>query len=103
MGCRLDAQILATGTPTLLGSIVPVLLPFMLRGSLLQAMASLGVILLLNWFLTFKSSAQQRGKAPRESPRGASQGLTTQAHAPRAQVVSHGAEEPDELVSDERM
>ncbi|MCS6521332.1 oligosaccharide repeat unit polymerase [Curtobacterium citreum] len=61
---RLDAQILATGTPTLLGSIVPFYFLIMLRGSLLQAMASLGVILLLNWFLTFKSSAPATGKSP---------------------------------------
>jgi len=49
---RLDAQIIATGTPTLLGSIVPFYLLIVLRGSLLQAMASLAVVLVLGWFVT---------------------------------------------------
>lgn len=49
---RLNAQILATGTPTLIGCIVPFYLLIVLRGSLLQAMASLAVVLVLSYFVT---------------------------------------------------
>ena len=48
----LNLQILATGTPTLVGCIVPFYLLIILRGSLLQAMASLAVVLVLSWFIT---------------------------------------------------
>jgi hypothetical protein len=46
----------ARGVPTVLGCIVPFYLLLILRGSLLQAMASLAVILVMTWFV--------RGRAP---------------------------------------
>lgn len=49
---ELARMIEAFGTPGVLGCIVPVYLLIVLRGSLLQSMASLSVILLLAWFLS---------------------------------------------------
>lgn len=48
---RSELQLRALGTPTILGCVLPFYLIFVLRGSLLQATATLAV-LLVTWFLT---------------------------------------------------
>lgn len=53
---KLALHIARAGTPGLVGCIVPVYLLIVLRGSLLQSMASLSVILLLTWFLSAGSA-----------------------------------------------
>lgn len=57
---RLDWKVSLVGTPGVIGCIVPVYLLIVLRGSLLQSMASLSVILLFAWLL----SAGRTGNNP---------------------------------------
>jgi hypothetical protein len=49
---RLAVEISLRGTPGLIGCIAPIYLLIVLRGSLLQSMASLSIILILGWFLS---------------------------------------------------
>jgi hypothetical protein len=68
---RLNAQILVSGTPTLLGCVVPFYLLIVLRGSLLQAMASLAVVLLIGWFVgsgKLRHSPKKSGRPTTRSP-----------------------------------
>jgi hypothetical protein len=66
----LNAQVVATGTPTLLGCIVPFYLLIILRGSLLQAMASLAVVVVLSWVVTAAGSrgAQSGSSGTQKAP-----------------------------------
>lgn len=56
---RLQREIELAGTPGVIGCIVPVYLLIVLRGSLLQSMASLSVILLFAWFSSFGRTARR--------------------------------------------
>jgi hypothetical protein len=49
---RLAVEISLRGTPGLIGCIAPIYLLIVLRGSLLQSMSSLSIILILGWFLS---------------------------------------------------
>lgn len=54
----------STGFPTVLGCIVPFYMILLLRGSLLQAMANLAVILVSWWFVSRRASADALNYAP---------------------------------------
>lgn len=64
---RLALEVSKAGTPGLIGCILPVYLLIVLRGSLLQSMASLSIILLLSWFLSVSTDARPKRWA-REAP-----------------------------------
>lgn len=57
---RSEDNLARLGVPTLVGCILPFYLLIVLRGSLLQAMAYLSVVLLCSWFITCHVSQQRR-------------------------------------------
>jgi hypothetical protein len=61
---RLAVEIALRGTPGLIGCIAPIYLLIVLRGSLLQSMASLSIILILGWFLSAGRSRRVTSPLP---------------------------------------
>ncbi|WP_323985871.1 O-antigen polysaccharide polymerase Wzy [Microbacterium plantarum] len=64
---RNEAQMRVWGAPTVLGSVIPFYLIFLWRGSLLQAVANLAVIMLVWWLCTESTSRRSPSAASRRS------------------------------------